>query len=45
MYLSVTVLVSRKHMFSPKIIDNAQYTLYTPQQATVAQTTAKCVMG
>jgi len=27
-YLSVTVLVSQKHVLSPKIIDNAQYTYY-----------------
>lgn len=38
-YLNVTVLVSQKHVLSPKIIDNVQYTLYTPQQATVAQNT------
>jgi len=28
MYPSVTVLVSRKHVLSPKIIVNAQYTIY-----------------
>jgi len=27
-YLSVTALVSRKHVLSPKIIDNAQCTYY-----------------